>query len=236
MRFKDLTGEKFGQLTVIKKLLPQVGRTVKWICECECGNESIVRGSNLSSCSTKSCGQHLYESLIGKRFGRLITLEKGKGYKHRNGISTTWICQCDCGNKVDIIARQLTSGRIRSCGCLRKQLLREKSFKGYKEISGKYWSTVISGARKRCLDFSITKEYIWYLYEKQNKKCNLSGIDIIFDLDYNRKTASIDRIDNNKGYIIGNVQILHTVVNKMKNNLKQEDFIEYCRLISNNKI
>lgn len=52
----DITGKKFGYLTVIK----QAGRTkngvVKWLCKCDCGNQTVVGGWNLRSGRTKSCG------------------------------------------------------------------------------------------------------------------------------------------------------------------------------------
>ena len=48
---KDLTGQKFGRLTVIK----YVG-CGKWLCKCICGNEKIIRGDKLKSGNTKSCG------------------------------------------------------------------------------------------------------------------------------------------------------------------------------------
>jgi hypothetical protein len=50
-------------------------------------------------------------------------------------------------------------------------------------------------------------------------------------------TASLDRIDSSKGYIIGNVQWAHKMVNRMKNDMPQEEFIEFCRdIISTNPI
>ena len=45
-------------------------------------------------------------------------------------------------------------------------------------------------------------------------------------------TASLDRIDSDGAYTIDNVQWIHKDINRMKSNLKQENFIEYCRLIA----
>lgn len=53
--FKDLTGQKFGRLTVIKRAENQ-GHNCMWLCRCDCGNEKIVRGSHLKSGAIKSCG------------------------------------------------------------------------------------------------------------------------------------------------------------------------------------
>ena len=45
-------------------------------------------------------------------------------------------------------------------------------------------------------------------------------------------TASLDRIDSNKGYIKGNVQFISTAINYMKNNMSNEDTIKLCKIIA----
>lgn len=52
----DLTGQKFGRLTVIEEAGRSNQKTVKWRCKCECGNETIVYSNNLRKGNTKSCG------------------------------------------------------------------------------------------------------------------------------------------------------------------------------------
>lgn len=51
----DLTGRKFNKLTVIKRA-DNDGKFVTWLCECECGNTVTVRGNNIKSGNTSSCG------------------------------------------------------------------------------------------------------------------------------------------------------------------------------------
>lgn len=53
----DLTGKKFGRLTVIGRSPENAanGRS-RWYCVCECGNESTVIGQNLRTGNTTSCG------------------------------------------------------------------------------------------------------------------------------------------------------------------------------------
>ena len=46
------------------------------------------------------------------------------------------------------------------------------------EISDTFWSRIIKSAEKRNHTFSITKEYVWGLFLKQNGKCALSGLEI----------------------------------------------------------
>ena len=49
------------------------------------------------------------------------------------------------------------------------------------------------------------------------------------------RTASLDRIDSNKGYTIDNVQWVHKDINKMKMDLEEDVFIDNCKLIIENK-
>lgn len=52
----DLTGKKFGELTVIKKENAKTGVNAKWLCSCSCGNTTVVIQSGLTSGCTTSCG------------------------------------------------------------------------------------------------------------------------------------------------------------------------------------
>ena len=54
--FKDLTGNTFGRLTVIKKCGLDSNGCFTWLCRCDCGNEIIASGANLRRGTTKSCG------------------------------------------------------------------------------------------------------------------------------------------------------------------------------------
>lgn len=107
----DLVGQRFGKLTVIKKSETR-GRhkEVKWVCRCDCGNETLVPANNLKSGGTQSCGCIRHKNILRERFGRLTVIKNGE----HNG---SWICQCDCGNIKEIYGNQLISGRIKSCGC-----------------------------------------------------------------------------------------------------------------------
>lgn len=55
-RYIDLTGQKFGKLTVIKRVEDDSESHIKWLCECECGNFITTRGTSLRRGITKSCG------------------------------------------------------------------------------------------------------------------------------------------------------------------------------------
>lgn len=55
IKIENLTGQKFGRLTVIK-LAEKVGRRYYWTCKCDCGNIKKVRSDSLKSGNVKSCG------------------------------------------------------------------------------------------------------------------------------------------------------------------------------------
>lgn len=113
----DLIGQTFNMLTVIKKAdIKKKGGGTYWECECECGNTTVARTTDLLSGYKKSCGclKHIKNDLTGQVFGRLKVLkvsdEKIAGAK-------TWMCQCECGNIVLARTGDLTSGAKTSCGC-----------------------------------------------------------------------------------------------------------------------
>jgi len=51
-------------------------------------------------------------------------------------------------------------------------------------------------------------------------------------LAYGAQTASLDRVDSRKGYVVGNIQWVHSMVNMSKNKYPQDKFIEMCRAVT----
>jgi len=108
------------------------------------------------------------------------------------------------------------------------------NWKGHGEISARYWNSIKNDAARRGYEFSITIEYAWNLFLKQNKKCTLTGYSLCM-LSKPKRTASLDRIDNTRGYTHENVQWLHINLNKMKSIHSQDEFIELCCAVANHK-
>lgn len=52
----DLTGQRFGRLTVIKRFGSDKSKNATWLCQCDCGNEFIAAGIRLRRGETRSCG------------------------------------------------------------------------------------------------------------------------------------------------------------------------------------
>lgn len=55
-KFVDITGNKYGRLTVIERVDNALDGQSRWLCECTCGNTTIVSKGNLKSGNVKSCG------------------------------------------------------------------------------------------------------------------------------------------------------------------------------------
>ena len=160
---QDLTGKTFGRLTVIRRaenhILPSGQKQTMWLCKCSCGNKKdiVIRGADLKSGHTISCGclkqeitqSRNFEDLTGRRFGKLTVIKRGEDYINENGDKLVrWKCKCDCGNEdVLVIAPSLKKGHTKSCGCLRK----ENNNPRFDDLTGKRFGrlTVIERAESR---------------------------------------------------------------------------------------
>lgn len=125
----DLTGNKYGRWTVIKKAETSK-KDIEWNCVCECGNIGVIRGSSLRSGNSKSCGCLSREmaskrfsenpkpksitNLSGMKFGKLTVIEIAE---HIKGKHIKWRCVCDCGKEVISAGVYLTNGSKTHCGC-----------------------------------------------------------------------------------------------------------------------
>ena len=109
---KDLTGQKFGHLTIIKRA-PNKGKHVAWECKCDCGKTVEIRGNNLTRKNdrTTSCGCRNGLYLPGMVFGDLIVVEEIE-----NSSPRQYLCRCSCGNEVIFERTQLTSDIVHYCG------------------------------------------------------------------------------------------------------------------------
>lgn len=96
-------------------------------------------------------------NLKRKRFGRLVVLRRGlpeERVKKRAGRPDAgrkfWICECDCGNKSQVITNALTSGATVSCGCYNHDLVTNLSTThGFSKVHPREYASLL-GATRRC--------------------------------------------------------------------------------------
>ena len=124
---KDMTGQRFGRLTVISRAENTARRLVQWNAKCDCGKECVVRGADLRSGNTKSCGclrnsrntDRTLVQLTNRVFGRLTVLTRAPNKaKLRH---SQWNVRCTCGAEKVVQGTALRSGLVKSCGCLNKE-------------------------------------------------------------------------------------------------------------------
>lgn len=139
-------------------------------------------------------------SLIGKRFERLVVLERGPKLHGR----ISWKCLCDCGNIKIVTSSDLRFQKVKSCGCLRKEsavLNSKKSIKHNRTKTRIYhiWSSI----KSRC----YYRENIGYLNYggKGVKVCEewLKDFMNFYNWAMNngyQDNLTIDRIDVNGDY------------------------------------
>lgn len=134
---EDLTGQKFGRLTVFEKTDKKdyLGTAI-YKCRCDCGNLTEVNARALKIGNTRSCGCLKSEEskkrglerkskvftmhdLTGQKFGMLTVLYATDEKRWGNVV---WVCQCDCGNIVKFPANYLKSSKYKhDCGCVKRK-------------------------------------------------------------------------------------------------------------------
>lgn len=125
MRVKDIKiGEAYNGVKVIEDL-GRINRShiYKVVCPI-CGKAFNARAERVGE--TKSCQEcskaHRFIDISGRRFGRLVALERvGRTLAPNGTRRSMWRCQCDCGKESVVKYIALTSGNTRSCGCMEEE-------------------------------------------------------------------------------------------------------------------
>ncbi len=153
------------------------------------------------------------KDLSGCLFGRWAVL----GLSHKVGTKNLWLCRCECGNQGKIYQGHLKRGASKSCGCLRKELARERSFI-HGRTGSRLWVSY-SHMKQRCTN----KKVVGY------KHYGMRGIKVCSEwqnfapfMEWALNNGytddlTIDRIDNEKGYYPDNCRwVNHSVQNSNK--------------------
>ena len=201
-------------------------KRTKLVCVCKCGNKRLINKTHLLQNKASKCLQchnkDQLQDIVGKKFNKWFVEEYIGKKKYK--------CRCECGVVKELFRGSFVYGDSKGC----RRCNNRKTYCG--DLSMNRFYKIKRSAEIRDIIFNINVEYIWKLFLKQNRKCALTGMEIHF-ADTCREdkydvTASLDRIDNTKGYIENDVQWLHKDINLMKQKFTQENFIQYCNMIS----
>lgn len=171
-RIVDLTGKRFGYLTVMHMSERSLSGKILWHCKCDCGNECDVFANNLTRKHTLSCGckrkenasEMFTKDITGQVFGYLTAI-KPVG---RKSSCILWECKCRCGKYAHVPTSRLIHGVTTSCGCRRMSYGEEK---------------IMQILDDEQMEYLYNKAYFKDLYSSSGKLLRYDFI--IFDYDLN---------------------------------------------------
>lgn len=138
-------------------------------------------------------------NLTGMKFGRLTVVERS-GSKRGSGV--LWNCACECGRIQTAITAELRNGHVRSCGCLMRDISREKATRHGKSQTPAY--KVWCGMIERCTNPGNTffKDYGARGITVCDRWKDFSAF--LADMGERPPGLTLDRRDNDRGYEPGN--------------------------------
>jgi hypothetical protein len=165
---------------------------------------------------------------VGDEFPNRKRLTKYVG-SHPKFRTSLWMWECmDCGKPGGpSLTNSITRTKRPACCYQSRSGSEAGRWKGFKELTGVFLGSYEAGARKRGLVWQVTPEQLWDLWITQDGKCAYTGRKLKHGVD-----ASIDRIDNKRGYLPDNVQWVHRDINRMKSDFDADHFIKLCREVA----
>lgn len=186
-----------------------------------------------------------FRDRVGDIYGRLkVVRHAGKDARNKH----LWMCKCDCGNEKIVVSDNLSSGKSKSCGCLKSEFL-AKSGNQYGLHENRVDAILkiqyshlrrrhIKLSEKECIDFELYK----YLALKECFYCGAGYSKKLHDRT-NESTKGkilsdtfvecngIDRLDSSKGYIKGNVCSCCKYCNTAKNTMSTVEFLNFIKRV-----
>ena len=243
-KVEDLIGLKFSRLTVIS--VDHRDKKNSFLkCRCDCGDETIVVSQSLRSGGTKSCGclrkEHGWTKTwtkiqIGEKYHRLTPTERlpndPRGW-------SLFKCQCECGAVLVVPGYNLHKTRqthvVRSCGCALRDHLKRVHIKirrafGRSAAHAVYLNNK-AGALKRGIEWNLSEETFLKLNQMPCAYCG----DLLTNTDSGVRRHGgytyngVDRVNNDKGYIEGNVVSSCYVCNLFKGTLTVDQFKQWIK-------
>ena len=136
---KDSSGQYLGEFECPfcgKHYVKRISRVASGEAAGDCGCQEPLRRKRVGE-------KNIKEDLVGKRFGRLVVLERTER-THRQKYGTyIWKCQCDCGNICYVSRNNLIAGNTQSCGCRAIDSIREIGRRNAKDLSGQVFGYLV---------------------------------------------------------------------------------------------
>lgn len=218
MKKIDLTGKRFGYLTVIEEH-GHKHQHIAWLCKCDCGKEKITIGSSLRKGRVRSCGSCINSENAKKKIKEEKTrcLCCGKEFISRGFFNVKQTCSEECKRLRDL------------------EQIHKRSRKDFKHVlmQSLYRMKSKSNRRRNC---NLTIDFLVNMLEKQNNKCAKTGIP--FEISTGRGingrspwSISVDQIIPNKGYTKDNIQLVCLMYNLCKGVWSEDKVKQFTKAI-----
>lgn len=185
---------------------------------------------------TPSKHGHIFESLVGEKFSRLLVVKLvgRRIYGKRTTGTALWECLCDCGVIKNITSSALKNKKARSCGCFlteyRKINVRKK-FKAGQAPLTQICLSYEAAAKKRNLQFDLSRKDIESLINKNCFYCGIKPSNIkkgkLGNIFYN----GIDRVNNQIGYTCENSVPCCKTCNRAKLEQTKIEFLSWIEKV-----
>jgi len=127
--YRDLTGQQYGNMLVLQRMVGKHLKKTWWQCQCTCGQEAAILRSNLLSGNSRQCKRCAYSNLSNivtqRWYGAWFVLERGQSTPHG---AAQYLCRCGrCGREILVASESLRTRTSQSCGCPGKGQRRKTS-------------------------------------------------------------------------------------------------------------
>jgi len=176
-----------------------------------------------------------HQSYVGRQFNDWTVLKISR-ISDQN--ETFWFTKCKCGLEKETRATQVARGISKGCTYCRGQAHKNTDspyWEGGKFVSKQLYTAWKWSAQRRKIEFLVSIEELEALFEKQGGECVFTGVELVFPKNSRESTlgtASPDRIDSNKPYTVDNIQWVHKTINKMKMDMTDRDFKDWCSKVA----
>ena len=170
-----------------------------------------------------------FKDLTGKTFGKLTVIERAANKVYPSGQTRLmWYCKCKCGNTVIVLGQCLVNGHSRSCGCSTGDFIRQQKNKHKKSKTKIY--RIWQAMKRRCynpnsINYSDYGSRGIEVCERWKDSFEAFYDDVSKLAHYGEKGYTLNRIDNDGNYDLGNVE--WSTDKEQANNRRNNHLITY---------
>lgn len=145
------------------------------------------------------------------------------------GVGAIWYARCDCGTEKEVVARNVSYGRVKSCGnCSYSRGLRTNSAVRTREIRAverRLYERYVSRAARKGLHWELTADNLLELVRKDCRYCGappslrMKGDTRVYNL--------LDRVRTDAPYTLVNCSTICPSCRDLKGQLNREEFLDY---------